>query len=90
MSLFNKKISYSLLAKKLVNTYPDSIEIDDFGNLDYDNTVYNFACQILNNFDMNRQKYNFGTTFDGPEDCESWIRTHLQDLYELCDSYAND
>ena len=90
MTLFNKKISYSLIAKKLINTYPDSIEIDDFGNLDFDNTIYNFACQILNNFDTNRQKYNFGTTFESLEECESWIKSHLPDLYELCDSYVND
>lgn len=93
MSLFNIKISYEKLALKLCNTYPDAIMYDNENDLNLEETTYNFAECVIRDFDYNRQKYNFGTTFSNINECDLWIQTHLGAyIYEIADSirHIND
>lgn len=73
------------LCEKLINTYTDSIIVDDNGELDFEETVYNFAENIINDIkDFRSQKYYFGGTFENVDDCYRWLITELSDLYDMC------
>lgn len=89
MALFNIKIPPEKLAVKLCNTYPDSITYDD-DVFNLEETTYNFALCVMNDFDINRQKYNFGTTFENINACDLWLQSHLGPyIYELCEQNPN-
>lgn len=82
------------LISKLIHTYPNSIvyDYDSFGHavLNFPETVDNFAENIINDFDFNRQKYHFKVTFENKDDCIRYISTHFVSLYEMCQDWIND
>ena len=82
------------IVKKLINTYPNSIsvtiEYNRWPKLDFVETVDNFAENIMNDFDSNRQKYHFGTVFDNKESCARYLATYMHSINELCQEWIDD
>jgi hypothetical protein len=67
------------LVKRLINTYTDEIIIED-GELDFENTVYNFAVKIVDEIDPSQQKSMLGYVFDDYEECYSFLENNLPTL----------
>lgn len=82
------------LVKKLIHTYPNSvavtIEYNNWPKLDFVETVDNFAERIMEDFDMNRQKYHFGVTFENKEDCVRYLASHMHSINEICQEWIED
>lgn len=82
------------IVKKLLSTYPDSvavtIEYNKWPKLDFVETVDNFAEDIMNDFDVNRQKYHFGTTFENKEDCTRFLARYMHSINEICQNWIDE
>lgn len=77
------------LTKRLIVSYPDCIVTDDDCNVDFEETVYNFATAVMENIDAKRQNYYFGEAFLSHEACVYYIRNYMQDLLEECQNFVN-
>lgn len=81
------------IVKKLVHTFPDSIAVSveyDYPKLDFVETVDRLAERVMEEFDMNRQKYHFATIFENKEDCARFLASYLYSLAEYCQEWIDD
>lgn len=78
------------IAKRLITSYPNCIVVFDEDNniIDFEETVYNFAERIIENFDDKRQTYYFGQPFLSLEDCVTYLKNNVQNLYEACQEFV--
>ena len=44
----------------------------------------------MNDFDTNRQKYHFGTSFENKESCVRYLATYMHNINELCQEWIDD
>jgi hypothetical protein len=78
------------LCEKLINSYPDSI-IEEDGEIDFENTVYNFADNVMNDLkEFKSRKKFFGCDFANVDECYRWILNELGELYEMCFNFINN
>lgn len=82
------------LVKKLIQAYPDaisvSVEYNRFPKLEFVETVDRFAEKIMQDFDINRQKYHFATAFENKEECARYLATYLYSIVELCQEWIDE
>lgn len=77
------------LTKRLIVSYPNCIAVDENGNVEFEDTAYNFASAIMDNLDAKRQNYYFGEAFLSLEACVYYVRTYMQDLLEACQEFVD-
>ncbi len=78
------------LCEKLINSYPDSI-VEEDGQIDFENTVYNFADNVMNDLkEFKSRKKFFGCDFANVDECYRWILNELGELYEMCFNFINE
>ena len=78
------------LTKRLIASYPDCIVTDEDNNVIFEETAYNFSVAIMEHIDAKRQKYYFGESFLSLEECTYYVRTYMQDLFEVCQDFVNN
>ena len=77
-------------AVRLVNTCTDSIVTDGDGELDFEETLYNFAQNIVDEMSEYKQKSLFGCVFHDYDDCYSYLSKNVPMLrYELEKIFLN-
>lgn len=78
------------LCENLINSYPDSI-VEEDGQIDFEETVYNFADNIMNDLkEFKSRKKFFGCDFANVDECYRWMLNELGDLYEMCYNFINE
>lgn len=78
------------LCENLINSYPDSI-IEEDGQIDFEETVYNFAENVMNDLkEFKSRKKFFGCDFANVDECYRWMLNELGDLYEMCYNFINE
>ena len=82
------------IVKKLIHTYPNSISItiayNKWPQLNFVETVDNFAENIMNDFDENMQKYHFGQVFENKDQCVRFLATYMHSINELCQDWIDE
>jgi hypothetical protein len=68
------------LVKRLINTYTECIVTDSEGELDFEETIYNFSKKIVNDMGESQQKSVFGIVFDRYDDCYDYLENHVPSL----------
>ena len=68
------------LVKRLINTYTECIVTDSDGELDFEETIYNFSKKIVDDMGGSQQKSVFGVVFDGYDDCYDYLENKVPSL----------
>lgn len=69
------------ISKILISSYSDDIIIVD-GELNFEDTVFNFANRIIEDMPINKQKKLFGQEYTDSEEMYSYLICHVNDLRE--------
>jgi hypothetical protein len=89
-----KKTSSNMIpvnfVNRLIHTYPNSIVTDSEGNLCFEETVYNFAIDIVDNMPASQQRSALGTSFDDYDELYNHLIAHFFDLRELLENQINN
>ena len=80
----------TMIAKRLISSYPDSIVTDEDGNLDFEETVYNFAVDVCDSIPESQQEPIFGTIFNDYDEAYEHIINHIHSLRYNLEKYINE
>ena len=65
--------------------------VEEDGQIDFENTVYNFADNVMNDLkEFKSRKKFFGCDFANVDECYRWILNELGELYEMCFNFINE
>ena len=85
----DKKMIQTNLINRLVNTYPDSIVTED-GNLCFEETVYNFAQDLVDNMPESQQKSALGQVFKSYDELFNHLITYFPDMRYMLERQINN
>lgn len=85
-----KKINRSNISERLIHSYPDSIVTTPDGDLDFENTLYNFATDIIENLSERRMNVFFNTTFNNVDDVYTYLLNNVSELRESLEQQINN
>ena len=77
------------IAERLVNSYPDAIVYDERFILDFEETVSNFAERVVDSMSIYQMSMIFGRYFNTVKDCEDFLLSNIDTIYEYCDAYLD-
>ena len=78
------------LVKRLINTYTDCIVTDYEGELDFEETIFNFSNRIINDMKSTQQKSVFGNVFESCEECYDYLENKIPSLRHYLELFVND
>lgn len=78
------------LVKRLINTYTDCIVTDYEGELDFEETIFNFSNRIINDMKYTQQKSVFGKVFESCEECYDYLENKIPSLRHSLELFVND
>ena len=71
------------LSKRLINTYVECIVTND-GELDFEETIFNFSKRVVNTMEVSQQKSVFGKAFESYDECYDYLESNVPTLrYDL-------
>jgi hypothetical protein len=85
-----KKMIQENLVKRLINTYTDCVVTDYEGELDFEETIFNFANRIINDMKDTQQKSVFGKVFESCEECYDYLENNVPSLRYSLELFVND
>ena len=85
-----QKIDRTNISERLINSYPDSIIITSDGDLDFENTLYNFANNIIENLSERKMQIFFNRTFDNVDDVYDYLLNNVSELRESLEQQINN
>ena len=78
------------LVNRLINTYTDCIVTDYEGELDFEETIFNFSNRIINDMKSTQQKSVFGKVFESCEECYDYLENKIPSLRHSLELFVND
>ncbi len=78
------------LVKRLIGSYPNAIVTDDYGELDYEETIYNMSNCIVDSMEESQQISVFGKTFRTYEECYDHLNIHAFALRDGLENYLHE
>ena len=78
------------LVKRLINTYTECVVTDDEGELDFEETIFNFANRIINDMKDTQQKSVFGKVFGSCEECYDYLENNVPSLRHSLELFVNN
>lgn len=78
-----KKFIESKASAELIRRYPNSIVFDDYGNIDYEESVFNMSFKVKYEMSETKQKDIFGEVFETQDDAYDFIIKNLNSLHEM-------
>ena len=90
MAKTSKTMIQENLVKRLINTYTECVVIDYEGELDFEETIFNFANRIINDMKDTQQKSVFGKVFENCEECYDYLENNVPSLRHSLELFVND
>ena len=90
MAKTSKTMIKENLVKRLINTYTESVVTDYEGELDFEETIFNFANCIINDMKSTQQKSVFGKVFESCEECYDYLENNVPSLRHSLELFVND
>ena len=90
MSKKYQKIDRTNISERIIHSYPDSIVTTSEGDLDFENTLYNFATNIIENLSERRMQIFFNRTFDDVDDVYDYLLNNVSELRESLEQQINN
>ena len=90
MAKTSKTMIQENLVKRLINTYTECVVTDDEGELDFEETIFNFANRIINDMKDTQQKSVFGKVFENCEECYDYLKNNVPSLRHSLELFVND
>ena len=90
MAKKSKTMIQENLVKRLINTYTDCIVTNYEGELDFEETIFNFANRIINDMKSTQQKSVFGNVFESCEECYDHLENKIASLRHSLELFVND
>ena len=78
------------LVKRLIGSYPNAISVNDDGELDYEDTIYNMSICIVDTMEESQQISVFGKTFETYDECYDHLNIHVFALREGLEIYLHE
>ena len=90
MANTSKTMIQENLVKRLINTYADCIVTNYEGELDFEETIFNFSNRIINDMKSTQQKSVFGKVFESCEECYDYLENKIPSLRHYLELFVND
>ena len=90
MANTSKTMIQENLVKRLINTYTDCIVTNYEGELDFEETIFNFSNRIINDMKSTQQKSVFGKAFESCEACYDYLENKIPSLRHYLELFVND
>lgn len=90
MAKKSKTMIQENLVNRLINTYTDCIVTDYEGELDFEETIFNFSNRIINDMKSTQQKSVFGKVFESCEECYDYLENKIPSLRHSLELFVND
>ena len=90
MANTSKTMIQENLVKRLINTYTDCIVTNYAGELDFEETIFNFSNRIINDMKSTQQKSVFGKVFESCEECYDYLENKIPSLRHYLELFVND
>ena len=85
-----QKIDRTNISERLIHSYPDSIVTTSDGDLDFENTLYNFSTNIIENLSERRMQIFFNRIFDNVDDVYDYLINNVSELRESLENQINN
>ena len=89
MAKKSKTMIQENLVNRLINTYTDCIVTDYEGELDFEETIFNFSNRIINDMKSTQQKSVFGKVFESCEECYDYLENKIPSLRHSLELFVN-
>lgn len=72
-----------VVSEELIRLYPNSIVKDEYGNVDFEESVFDISYKVKYKMSATKQKKLFGEEFETQEDAYDFIIKNLGSLHEM-------